>query len=49
MDLWRRLLDAAKPHQIDWLWVRGHSGDPMNDRVDALATAARIDRGSRAL
>ena len=41
MDLWRRLLDAAKPHQIDWLWVRGHSGDPMNDRVDTLATAAR--------
>ena len=41
MDLWRRLLDAAKPHQVEWLWVRGHSGDPMNDRVDTLATAAR--------
>ena len=41
MDLWRRLLDAAKPHQIEWLWVRGHSGNPMNDRVDTLATAAR--------
>jgi ribonuclease HI len=41
MDLWRRLLDAAKPHQIEWRWVRGHSGDTMNDRVDALATAAR--------
>ncbi len=40
MDLWRRLLDAARPHQIEWLWVRGHSGDPMNDRVDALATEA---------
>jgi len=41
MDLWRRLLDAAKPHQVEWLWVRGHSGDPMNERVDALATEAR--------
>ena len=41
MDLWRRLLDAAKPHQIEWLWVKGHSGNAMNDRVDTLATAAR--------
>jgi len=41
MELWKRLLAAAKPHSIEWLWVRGHSGDPMNDRVDALATAAR--------
>jgi ribonuclease HI len=41
MDLWRRVLDAAKPHDVDWRWVRGHSGDVMNDRVDRLATAAR--------
>jgi len=41
MDLWRRLLDAAKPHQVEWLWVRGHSGNPMNERVDVLATEAR--------
>jgi ribonuclease HI len=41
MDLWRRILDAAKPHTIEWRWVRGHSGDPMNDRVDVLATQAR--------
>ncbi len=41
MDLWRRLLDAAKPHQVDWKWVRGHAGDVMNERVDAMATAAR--------
>ena len=40
MDLWRRILDAAKPHQIDWRWVRGHDGNPMNERVDVLATAA---------
>jgi ribonuclease HI len=42
MDLWRRLLDAAKPHQVEWKWVRGHSGDVMNERVDVLATKARV-------
>jgi ribonuclease HI len=42
MDLWRRLLDAAKRHEVDWRWVRGHSGDVNNERVDKLATAARI-------
>jgi ribonuclease HI len=41
MDLWRRILDAAKAHEIEWLWVRGHSGNPMNERVDVLATEAR--------
>ena len=41
MDLWRRLLDAAKPHQVEWRWVRGHAGDEMNERADRLATAAR--------
>lgn len=41
MDLWRRVLDAAKPHKIDWRWVRGHTGDVMNERADVLATAAR--------
>jgi ribonuclease HI len=41
MDLWRRILDAAKPHKIDWRWVRGHAGDAMNERADVLATKAR--------
>jgi ribonuclease HI len=41
MDLWRRILDAAKAHTIEWRWVRGHSGDPMNERADQLATVAR--------
>lgn len=41
MDLWQRILDAAKPHEIEWLWVRGHSGDVNNERVDVLATRGR--------
>jgi ribonuclease HI len=41
MDLWQRILDAAKPHRIEWLWVRGHSGNEMNERADQLATEAR--------
>jgi ribonuclease HI len=43
MDLWRRILDAAKRHEIDWRWVRGHAGDVMNERADVLATRARED------
>lgn len=41
MDLWQRILEAAKPHEIEWLWVKGHSGDENNDRVDQLATRGR--------
>jgi ribonuclease HI len=41
MDLWRRLLDAASRHRIEWQWVRGHAGNVMNERVDRLATRAR--------
>ncbi len=40
-DLWQRVLAAASRHQVGWHWVRGHTGDPMNERADALATQAR--------
>ena len=36
-DLWQRLHAAAARHQVDWRWVKGHSGDPDNERVDVLA------------
>ena len=39
-DLWQLLDAAAAPHEIDWIWVRGHTGHPENERADALARAA---------
>jgi ribonuclease HI len=36
-DLWQRLADAMAPHTVEWLWVKGHAGDPGNERADALA------------
>ncbi len=43
MDLWRRILDAAATHQVEWHWVRSHVGIPLNERADKLATQARED------
>ncbi len=40
VDLWKRLEEAAAKHEIEWRWVRGHTGHPMNERADALARAA---------
>ncbi len=39
-DLWRRLDEAASRHQVEWHWVRGHTGHPENERADALANRA---------
>ena len=36
-DLWQRLDVLAQAHQVDWRWVKGHSGNPGNERADALA------------
>lgn len=45
VDLWERLLEAARPHTIRWIWVKGHAGNPMNERCDRLATAAADEAG----
>jgi ribonuclease HI len=39
-DLWEALDAAAARHEVEWHWVKGHSGVPGNERVDALANAA---------
>jgi ribonuclease HI len=37
MELWQRLDALAQQHRVSWHWVRGHSGDPGNERADLLA------------
>jgi ribonuclease HI len=40
-DLWKELLEAIKPHQVSWQWVKGHAGNIYNTRVDLLVHQAR--------
>jgi len=46
-DLWRRLDQLAGEHEIEWLWVRGHDGNPGNERADELANlgVAQVGEG----
>jgi ribonuclease HI len=37
VELWQRLDAARAPHQVDWIWVKGHSGHAENERADQLA------------
>ena len=41
-ELWQRLEAAAARHRVDWRWVKGHAGNPDNERVDMLARAAAL-------
>jgi ribonuclease HI len=45
-DLWQRLDELRHGHDVHWRWVRGHAGDPGNERADALANrgAASVTR-----
>ena len=40
IDLWKRLLLAKELHDVSFIWVKGHSGHPQNERCDQLATSA---------
>ncbi len=40
IDLWKRLLKAMEPHDVTFIWVKGHDGHAQNERCDQLATAA---------
>ncbi|VXC70041.1 ribonuclease HI [Sphingomonas sp. 8AM] len=44
-DLWQALLEAARPHRVDWKWVKGHAGHPENERADRLASDAAVEAG----
>ena len=37
VDLWQRLEQAAAAHRVQWVWVRGHDGNPGNELADQLA------------
>jgi ribonuclease HI len=39
-ELWQDMLMAMKPHRVEWIKVKGHSGNPMNERADKLAVNA---------
>jgi ribonuclease HI len=42
IDLWQRLDEALKNHQLNWHWVKGHAGHAMNERADQLARDAIV-------
>ncbi|HKE65788.1 MAG TPA: ribonuclease HI [Micromonosporaceae bacterium] len=46
-DLWQRLSDAVARHEVEWLWVKGHAGDPGNERADALANKGMAEARGR--
>lgn len=46
-DLWRKLDELAAQHDIEWHWVKGHAGNPGNERADQLANDG-LERSLRA-
>ncbi|MBB5907488.1 ribonuclease HI [Actinoalloteichus hymeniacidonis] len=46
-DLWRLLEAASARHRVEWLWVKGHAGNPDNERADRLATKGVQEAGGK--
>jgi ribonuclease HI len=44
-DLWQRFLKSYRKHKVKFIWVKGHAGDPLNERCDQLAVAAAASPG----
>ena len=44
VDLWMRLVEAMAPHQVNFHWVKGHADNPNNNRCDALAVEAALNK-----
>jgi ribonuclease HI len=40
LELWQEAVELARPHKVEWRWVRGHDGHPQNEYADHLATGA---------
>ena len=47
VDLWKRLLKAKEPHQVQFVWVNVHAGHPENERCDQMAVAAALGENLR--
>ena len=47
VDLWQKLDKIAREHEVEWHWVKGHAGNPGNERADALANKG-IEDGCQA-
>jgi ribonuclease HI len=47
VDLWQRLDEVARQHLVDWRWVKGHAGDPGNERADGLANRGAAEARAR--
>lgn len=45
-DLWQRLDSASQPHRVEWIWVKGHTGHPENERCDQLARNAATENAT---
>jgi ribonuclease HI len=48
-DLWRRLDGAARRHDVQWFWVKGHAGHPENERADELAGLGAVEAASQVI
>jgi ribonuclease HI len=46
IDLWQRLDQLSQQHDVSWRWVKGHAGDPGNERADALANRGVLSVGT---
>ena len=46
VELWQRLDEQAQRHDVRWHWVKGHAGDPGNERADALANRGVLSVGT---
>jgi ribonuclease HI len=44
LELWRVLVDSARRHEVEWTWVRGHTGHPKNEYANDLAVKAATDQ-----
>jgi ribonuclease HI len=47
-DLWKKLDEVVRTHDIEWIWVKGHAGHAGNERADALANRGVASLGERA-